>query len=62
MNIFRRKKPTPPSPYPLEQFEPVLRSSICTREMTSCFRDRETGNLKEIMMIEKFGSRLRITI
>ena len=51
MNIFHRKKTAPPSPYPLEQFEPVLRSSICTGEMTACFRDRETGKLKEIMVI-----------
>ena len=43
MNIFHREKRTPRSFYPLEQFEPVLRSSICTGEMTVCFRDREAG-------------------
>ncbi len=51
MNLFHRKKTPQPIPCPPEQFEPVLRSSICTGEMTACFRDRGTGKLKEIMVI-----------
>ena len=51
MNLFHRKKTPQPIPCSPEQFEPVLRSSICTGEMTACFRDRGTGKLKEIMVI-----------
>lgn len=51
MNLFHRKKTPQPISYPPEQFEPVLRSSICTGEMTACFRDRGSGKLKEIMVI-----------
>lgn len=48
----KKKKVAPaPSPYPLESFEPVLRSSICTGEATACFRNRETGKLHEIVVI-----------
>ena len=48
----KKKKNAPvPSPYPPESFEPVLRSSICTGEATACFRNRETGKLHEIMVI-----------
>lgn len=51
--IWNRKKNAAPalSPYSLESFEPVLRSSICTGEATACFRNRETGKLHEIMVI-----------
>ena len=52
MPLFRKRKTAPaPSPYPLDQYEPVLRSSICTGEMTACMRNRETGKIHEIMVI-----------
>ena len=52
MNLFRKRKTAPaPVPYPPEQYEPVLRSSICTGEKTACMRDRETGRLHEVMLI-----------
>lgn len=53
MKLFRKKSsPSPVSaPFPLERFEPVLRSSICTGECTACMRDRESGKLHEIMVI-----------
>ena len=55
MSIFNRKKASvPPSPYPLDKFEPVLRSSICTGEMTACMRERETGKLHEVMVIRNY--------
>ena len=38
-------------PYPEEQFEPVLRCSICTGEQTACVRNRETGKITELMLI-----------
>ena len=51
MKLFNRKKSASPSPYPSEQYEPVLKSSICTGELTACFRDRETGKIHDIMVI-----------
>ena len=39
------------SPYPLDQYEPVIRSSVCTGEMTDCMRNRDTGKLHEVMLI-----------
>ena len=54
MSLFR-KRPQPASPaaqdFPPEQYEPVLRSSICTGEKTACMRDRESGRLREVMLI-----------
>ncbi len=52
MGLFRKKDKNPlPSPFPPEQYEPVIRSSICTGEMTACMRNRESGKLTEIMLI-----------
>ncbi len=52
MNLFKKKERLrTSSPYPVEKYEPVLRSSICTGEQTACMRDRETGKLHEIMVI-----------
>ena len=52
MSIFKRKqKERKESPFPLDQYEPVIRSSICTGEMTACMRNRETGKLHEVMVI-----------
>ena len=50
MGLFSRKKEMPPQ-FPPEQFEPVLRCSICTGEQVACMRDRETGKLRELMLI-----------
>ena len=36
---------------PEGDFEPVLRCSICTGEQVLCAKDRETGELHEIMLI-----------
>ena len=52
MSIFKKK--TPPAPvlsFPPEEFEPVIRSSICTGEKTACMRNRETGKMHELMLI-----------
>ena len=52
MSLFRKKEKAPtPTPFPAEQYEPVIRSSICTGEMTACMRNRETGKLTEITLI-----------
>ena len=69
MSLFRKKTPPAPTPlFPLEQFEPVIRSSICTGEKTACMRNRETGKLHEVMLIrtaedlELFGQRYGVDI
>ena len=52
MSLFKKKeKLSIASLYPMEKYEPVLRSSICTGEQTACMRDRSTGKLHEIMVI-----------
>ena len=52
MSLFKRKeKLSIASLYPMEKYEPVLRSSICTGEHTACIRDRVTGKLHEVMVI-----------
>ena len=51
MKLFNRKKASSPSPFSLDKYEPVLKSSICTGELTACFRDRETGRIHDIMVI-----------
>lgn len=64
MSLFHRTKPssrTASAQFPSDRYEPVLRSSICTGEVTACMRDRSSGKLTEIMLIrnsddlEQFG-------
>lgn len=50
MRLFHRRAPEPPR-YPAEEYEPVLRSSVCTGEKTACMRNRATGKLLEIQLI-----------
>lgn len=50
MSLFSRKKPSLPS-FPAEEFEPLLRQSICTGEVTACVRERATGHLREVQLI-----------
>ena len=52
MNLFHRKKEEPSLPgFDLAAYEPVIRSSICTGERVACMRDRESGRLREVMLI-----------
>ncbi len=53
MNLFHKKKaPEPAFPaFSLEEYEPVIRSSICTGERVACMRNRDSGRLREIMLI-----------
>ena len=53
MSLFKKKNTTEliSSQYPLDKFEPVIRSSVCTGERTACMRNRETGKRYEIMLI-----------
>ena len=51
MGLFRRSK-SPAAPlFSLEEYEPVIRSSICTGEQTLCMRSRKTGQLRELMLL-----------
>lgn len=50
MGMFSKKKETPPL-FPPEQYEPVLRCSICTGEQVACMRERASGRMREIMLI-----------
>lgn len=36
----------------MEQYTPVMRVSICTGEKTAGFRDKKTGQIKEVMLIK----------
>ena len=69
MSLFKKKTPPAPVPsFPLEEYEPVIRSSICTGEKTACMRNRETGKLHELMLIrdhedlERLGSMYNVEI
>ena len=50
MGLFHRKKPEKPG-VSTDEFEPVLRCSICTGEQVACLRERATGRLREIGLI-----------
>lgn len=47
---WKKKEPAPPA-YPPEEYEPVIRSSICTGEKVACMRNRQSGRMQEIMLI-----------
>ena len=49
--LFFSRKESEHMPFPPEQFEPVIRSSICTGERTACMRDRQSGKVHEIMLV-----------
>lgn len=50
MNLFRKREPEKPR-FPREDYEPVLRCSICTGEQTACMREKATGKLRELELI-----------
>ena len=49
--MFRSKASKRPAPFDRELYEPVVRSSICTGERVAGFRDRRTGQFREVMLI-----------
>lgn len=50
--LFRRKSKAPSAPlFDPETEEAVIRSSICTGELTAGFRNRETGRFREYLLI-----------
>ncbi|MBO5555702.1 MAG: aspartate dehydrogenase [Oscillospiraceae bacterium] len=50
MGLFKKEKTTALC-FPPEQYEPVIRCSICTGEQVACMRERATGRLREILWI-----------
>ena len=51
MKLFKKKKTQPVFSYDPELYTPVLRCSICTGEQTAGFRDKRSGQFREIMLI-----------
>ncbi len=51
MGLFHRTKPPAAPLFSLEEYEPVIRSSICTGEQVACMRNRATGQLREVMLL-----------
>ena len=45
------KKPEP-IPYDRDRQRPAVRRSICTGEMTAGFVDRDTGQFRELMLLD----------
>jgi hypothetical protein len=53
MKLFgrRQKAPAETTYFDPAEYEPVIRSSICTGERVACMRERGTGRLHELMLI-----------
>ncbi len=47
---WMKRKNDPPA-FPPEDYEPVIRCSICTGEQVACMRDRRSGHLQEVMLL-----------
>ena len=55
MSWFKREKAPAAPAFSLEEYEPVIRSSICTGERTACMRHRVSGQLREVMLLRSEG-------
>ena len=52
MSLFKKRpSEAPVQHYPAEDYEPVIRSSICTGEKVACMRERAGGKLHELMLV-----------
>ena len=52
MKLFGKKKQEPELPqFDPAEYEPVIRSSICTGEKVACMREKANGKLHEVMFI-----------
>lgn len=45
------KKKRAASAYDPKKLEPAIRCSICTGEQTAGFRDRQTGQFRDVMLL-----------
>ena len=50
MGLFKKK--TVKKSYDRDHMKPVIRASTCTGEQVVGFKDLQTGNMKEIMLIK----------
>ncbi|MBQ3969096.1 MAG: aspartate dehydrogenase [Clostridia bacterium] len=50
MKLFQTKSTQPE--FNTENYIPVIRCSICTGEKTAGFKDKNTGLIKEVMLIK----------
>ena len=52
MFLFKKEKEKTVAPtFPPEEYEPVIRCSICTGEQVACMRHKSTGKLQELMLL-----------
>jgi len=54
MKLFGKRAAAPArasSEFSPEEYDPVLRCSICTGEQVACMREKKSGKLSEIMLI-----------
>ncbi len=52
MGLFRKpKREAAPPLFSPEEYEPVIRCSICTGEQVACMRNRATGQLREVQLL-----------
>ncbi len=54
MKLFGKKKDNRIPTVQSDKYELVLRCSICSGEQILCTKDRETGDLHELMLIKSF--------
>ncbi len=54
MKLFDKKKKEYPK-FPAGDYEPVLRCSICNGEQILCARDKNSGELHELMLVRSPG-------
>ena len=56
MSLFKKRQiEAPVQSFPAEDYEPVIRSSICTGEKVACMRERSSGKLIELMLLRDHG-------
>ena len=51
MGLFRKAKREAEPLFSLEEYEPVIRCSICTGEQVLCMRERASGRLREVQLL-----------
>ena len=49
--LFGKKSHVPPYQYDPEKVKPVIRASICNGEQVAGFKDKETREFHEVMLI-----------
>ncbi len=50
-NFFKKQKVTIKEDYDHEKLTPAIRSSICTGEKTAGFREKQSGQFHDVMLV-----------